>query len=110
MTLDAARRLKRALGQLRKDAEGKLDALARLLESTSYQKVLARGYAVVHGPEGLLTNAAAIAPGTALELEFADGRAQAVASGVAASGAAASKAKPKARRDKTGNDDQGTLL
>ena len=103
--LDARRRLGRATELRLKDAAGKLEGLARLLESTSYQKVLARGYAVVHGPEGLLTSAAAVAPGTALELEFADGRAQAVASG-----AGASKPKAKTGRSKAGGGEQGTLL
>ena len=109
-SLKPAQRLARAAKRRLKETAGQLEALARVLESTSYQRVLARGYAVVHGPDGLLTRAAAVTPGTALEIEFADGRAAAMAGGGSA-GDKASKAKPKhGGRSAKGNDDQGRLL
>jgi exodeoxyribonuclease VII large subunit len=51
-----------------------------LLKSLSYKDVLRRGYVVVSDENGrFLPTAAAIHPGQALRLEFADGRRSAVA-------------------------------
>lgn len=83
----------------------------RLLESLSYRGVLARGFAVVRDKGASpLTAAGAIAPGSALTLEFHDGRIGAVAGGTP-EGDASSSARPK-RRKKTppADDGQGTLL
>ena len=49
------------------------DSLGRLLESLGYRNVLDRGYAVVRSGDGILSRAAAAAPGMALDMEFADG-------------------------------------
>jgi exodeoxyribonuclease VII large subunit len=51
-----------------------LDGPAKLLESLSHRRVLERGYALVHGPAGLVTTAAVAAKEGLLEVEFADGR------------------------------------
>jgi len=57
----------------------RLDALARLLGSLGYRRTLARGYAVVRDDAGtVLTRAAPLGPGRAVEIEFADGRVDAV--------------------------------
>ena len=91
------------------DAQGALNALARVLESVSYANVLKRGFAVVHGPEGPIARAAQISPGLALEIEFGDGRAAAIGAG----GDAAVAPKPKNRKpSKPPGDDepQGSLL
>ena len=57
---------------------------------------LQRGFAVVHGPDGVLTRAGAVTSGLELRLQFADGEVGAVAAGAAAKPAAAkSKPKPK---------------
>ncbi len=92
------------------DAGAALKALARVLESVSYENVLKRGFAVVHGPGGLIARAAQVTPGLALDIEFGDGRAAAV--GAAAIGAAAPKSKPKRKPAKPPGDDepQGSLL
>ncbi len=75
-------------------------ALARMLESLSYERVLARGFAVVRDRAGApLTKAAAISPGLELSLQFADGRVAARAAG----------GDPPKRRDKN-REDQGRLL
>ncbi len=115
--LDAARRLRRAGRQRCLDARGQLDALTRVLESVSYRKVLERGYAVVRGPAGLVTRAAAAAPGEKLDIEFADGHLAAEALGPAGpSGgakkapAAKSAAKAKPARKAKKDESQGTLL
>jgi exodeoxyribonuclease VII large subunit len=60
----------------------RLDGVAKLLESVSYRRVLARGYALVHDQAGAPLRAAAqIAEGQALLIEFADGKIGAVADG-----------------------------
>ena len=89
------------------DAKGALEALGRVLESLSYQKVLQRGFAVVHGPGGLITRAGQVSKGLAVELEFADGRARATGAG----GAAAPRGKGRRTPGRSsGGDPQGSLL
>jgi len=97
------------------DAAGALAALARVLESVSYENVLKRGFAVVHGPAGLIARAAQVTPGLALDIEFGDGRAGAVgapggAPGGAGRGAAVPKPKKPKRAKRPGDEPQGTLL
>ncbi len=84
------------------DARHGLVTLDRVLESTSYRNVLKRGYAAVHGPDGLIARAGQVTAGLALEIEFGDGRVAA-----RAEGAPAPNRKPKPR---PGNDSQGSLL
>ncbi|MDH3594093.1 MAG: exodeoxyribonuclease VII large subunit [Rhodospirillales bacterium] len=104
------RRLEAAWERLSEALRRELDALGRVLESTSYRTVLKRGFAVVHGPEGPIARAARVAPGMALALEFADGRARARAEGEK-SGKIGAKRKGNTRRAGSSNDDsQGTLL
>jgi exodeoxyribonuclease VII large subunit len=58
----------------------RLEALEQLLQAFSYRRVLARGYALVRDESGKpLREAASIASGTRLDLEFADGRVKATA-------------------------------
>ena len=52
----------------------RLAGLDRLRETLGYKATLARGYAVVHGEDGVVTSKAAAAKEKALEIEFADGR------------------------------------
>src|SRR5690606_20326010 len=89
-----------------------LDGLSRVLESVSYKKVLQRGYAVVRGPEGAITQPEGVTPGLPLELEFAAGRA--AATGGAAQPVSEAPAKPKpttAKKKQSKSDDpQGSLL
>src|SRR5947199_7025945 len=57
-----------------------LDRADKLLAALSYQGVLARGFALVRDPAGPpIRSAAAINPGQALDIEFSDGRATALA-------------------------------
>ena len=89
-----ARRLPRAgAGPITASRE-KLDRIGRLLAGLGHKGVLARGYAIAHGPDGLVTSAGELKTGDAFEIEFADGRQGAVA---AAGGKPAKKkaAKPK---------------
>jgi len=64
------------------DRGRRLDGLARILDSVSYRSVLERGFALVRGAEGRVRRrAAAISPGDALTLAFADGEAKVRAEG-----------------------------
>jgi exodeoxyribonuclease VII large subunit len=82
-----------------------LDSCARLLDSYSYEGVLARGFALVRNPVGdPLISAASIAPGQELRVQFHDGEIAAVAEG-----APRRRTSPKPRTA-TGEDDQGSLL
>ncbi|MGF1608942.1 MAG: exodeoxyribonuclease VII large subunit [Kiloniellales bacterium] len=105
LQLDAGRRLLRCRDQLLADARRHIDALARVLDSLSYHKVLERGFTVVRGPEGVIMDAVAVTAGLPLDIEF---RGEQHASAVGAGGA---PDKPKRRqRGKDDKGSQGTLL
>ena len=60
-------------GRLR-EARLRLETVSARLESVSYERVLARGFALVTTAKGTpVTSAAKVAPGAALHLRFADG-------------------------------------
>ncbi|MEQ8347228.1 MAG: exodeoxyribonuclease VII large subunit [Sneathiellaceae bacterium] len=80
-----ARRLDGAASRLLPPRRDALVRQLRLLDSLSYRSVLARGFALVHGPDGPVHRAAGIEPGGRLVLEFADGRRDVRAEGPAAS-------------------------
>jgi exodeoxyribonuclease VII large subunit len=65
-----------------REARARLDGTAARLESVSPLAVLQRGYALVSDAAGhALTSAAAVKPGAALRLRFADGEVRATADG-----------------------------
>ena len=77
-------RLTRAFRHRVSRAGASLDACARVLDTLSYRAVLARGFALVRGADGVLKRrASAVRPGDGLTLTFADGEAKAVAAGKA---------------------------
>jgi exodeoxyribonuclease VII large subunit len=79
-----------------------LDSLARLLDGLSYRGVLERGFALVRGADGTVRRrAAAVKPGEALTLTFADGE---VKAGEPGTGGGA----PRPRKAKA--SDQGSLF
>jgi exodeoxyribonuclease VII large subunit len=94
-------RLRPAMTRLLMAKSEGLDSCARLLLSLSYKETLARGYAVVRGPEGVVQRANQIASGTALRLEFADGEIGAIAQ--------TDRAKPR-RQTPSPEEPQGSLL
>jgi len=80
-----------------------LESLAALLDSYSYERVLARGFALVRdAADHPVASAAAVAPGAGLTIQFADGEVAATATG------RADKAKP--RPPKRRDTKQGSLL
>ncbi len=103
------RRLGAAWTRLCEIWQRELEALGRVLESTSYRTVLKRGFAVVHGPDGPITQAARVLPDLALELEFADGRAPATG-GESTVGGRKGKSNKRRQSSAKDNGSQGTLL
>ncbi|MDN2568310.1 exodeoxyribonuclease VII large subunit, partial [Aquibium sp. A9E412] len=70
----------RAFLTLVERARTRRDQAVRLVESLSYKAVLARGFALVRdGADRPVKQAAAVTPGMALSIEFADAVVQAVA-------------------------------
>jgi exodeoxyribonuclease VII large subunit len=70
----------RAIGAVLRGGQEALARRVQLLVSYDYKEVLRRGYALVHGPDGhLVREAAQVAGGMALDIQFADGTVKAVA-------------------------------
>src|SRR5690606_747978 len=71
---DLDNRQRREVRALMTDKTVALGGLQRLLQSLSYEQVLARGFVVVRDNAGQpVTHAASVATGDALDLQFADG-------------------------------------
>ena len=89
----------------------------RVLDSVSYERVLARGFALVTtGDGGLVRSAGAVADGDALKLRFADGEVGVTAGGGSGGPKSAPPTpatpevqRPRIRRRTTGGD-QGSLF
>lgn len=96
----------RSLTTLLARSRAKLDGQGKLLQTLGYHNVLARGFALVRGADGtMLRRAAEVKPGSALDIEFADGHIEAHAD------AAARKPEPEAKTPRRrGDDKQGSLL
>ncbi|MBX9739546.1 MAG: exodeoxyribonuclease VII large subunit [Beijerinckiaceae bacterium] len=101
-------RLARAVANDSRHRAEKLGGLDKLLASFGYRNVLARGFALVRDSHGHPVRAAsAISPGQSLEIEFADGRIGATATGGSPQGApseggqAPKKASARQSADKT---------
>jgi exodeoxyribonuclease VII large subunit len=95
----------RLLSDLLARLRDRFEALARLLGSLSYEQVLARGFALVRdGAGNPLVRAAAVEPGSALSIEFADGKL-----GATAEGGPPERARPAGAKRTTGAKEQGSL-
>lgn len=93
-----------AQGQLARWRD-RLEALERMRQTLGYRETLRRGYAVVRGDGTVVTNSKAAANAAALEIEFADGRMNAVPGGDGGSapqGPAGGKSKPGKPRKEEG--------
>jgi len=78
----------------------RLDSLGNLLESYSYERVLARGFALVRDAlDRPIGTAAAVVPGAGLKIQFSDSEVSVTASGPG-----------RRRRGTTQDDKQGKLL
>ncbi len=93
-------------------ARGNLTAQDRILQSLSYKNVLKRGYAVIRDEaDRPVSTASALAAGTAIAIEFSDGRISAV-TGEDVSGSPASAPKKRAPKAAEPSDPpkQGSLF
>ena len=108
----------RLLSDLLTRLRDRFEALARLLASLSYEQVLARGFALVRDSGGNpLVRAAAVEPGSALSIEFADGRVGATADGgpperarpAGAGGGLPERARPVGAKRRAAPKEQGSL-
>jgi exodeoxyribonuclease VII large subunit len=80
----------------------RLLALEQLLGTLSYESILARGYAVVRdAADRPVADAAAVASGTPLDIQFRDGRVRALAT---------SDARPKQKKPREPSGSQGSLF
>ena len=72
---DAARRMTGSVRRREGALAERVASLAALLDSLSYERVLERGFAVVRDESGLpVARASDAAPGSAIEIQFADAR------------------------------------
>ena len=102
-------RSRRAFRIFRDRRVERLRSAGQLLGAYSYRGVLARGFALVRDGDGRpLRTAAAVGPGTRLDIEFSDGRIGATADGERAVSPPA-KSKPRTRRGE-GSGGQGSLF
>jgi exodeoxyribonuclease VII large subunit len=109
-------RLGPAMGRKMKGLRDALRGHARVLDSVSYERVLARGFALVARPDGgLVRSAGSVQEGDLLKLRFADGDVAARAGETSKPPTSSPPAsppdapRPRIRRAKRG-DDQGTLF
>ena len=111
-----ARRADVALATTMTRKKAEIAVQERVLQSLDYRRVLQRGYAIVRDENNKPVSAAGqVALGQKLELEFADGRVQAIAGeaglAIAAPTLPVQKAKPaKAPKGSTGPAGQGSLF
>jgi exodeoxyribonuclease VII large subunit len=100
----------RAVENLLDNRDLRLEGAGQLLTAFSYRGVLERGFALVRDGSGNpLRRAAAVQAGQALDIEFADGRAQATAQGAPAL-APVVPARPRRRRRIGSGEGQGNLF
>jgi len=109
-----ARRLGPAIGHKLKALRDALQSQSRVLDSVSYQRVLARGFALVTGPDGrLVRSSRVVSDGDVLSLRFSDGEVGAIAGKGAPTPAtppsSSDPQRPRIRRARR-SDDQGSLF
>ena len=73
-TANLARRMIAAADRLMTPRRERLERIDRLRQTLGYKETLKRGYAVIHGPAGLITRAGDAAQTPRFEVEFIDGR------------------------------------
>ena len=101
--------LRRDMDRLVADRKNRLDGLGKLLQSYSYEGVLARGFAAVRSGGKVVTQAAGLATGQDLDIQFHDGHVATVIGG-APTTPARPKAKPRKVQKDVDDDPQGSLL
>ena len=104
------RSLRVSFASIVKDAEARFGRWDSLLESLSYKRVLDRGYALVRDADGrAVSKAAAVMPGMALAIQFADATVDATA-GQTTGGPGGGRPEPKPKPPRGKDPKQGSLL
>lgn len=57
-----------------KDPQQRLEHAGKMLEAYSFENILQRGFAVVHGPDGLITGADQTSSGQAVKIQFKENK------------------------------------
>ncbi|MBR7158774.1 MAG: exodeoxyribonuclease VII large subunit [Alphaproteobacteria bacterium] len=93
-----------------KTSQERFNSTARLLESYSYTKILARGFALVMGKDGHTVSSSANAnPGDSWQIHFADGQVPVTVTGENCAKSASEPKAPRKRKTSTYEDKQGNL-
>ncbi len=109
--VDAGRRLPVASARRLDDLEQRLGHASALLDSYSYERVLDRGFVLVRGPDGPVTEAAQATPGLGVTLQFKGSETRdAVIAGEAPVKRKRAPAKRKKPASPSGGGGQGRLL
>jgi exodeoxyribonuclease VII large subunit len=101
--------LRRDIVRLVQDKNTRLGSLAKLLQSYSYEGVLARGFAAIRSQGAVVTAAAGVNSGQELDIQFHDGHVTAIAGSGGAKPARSSPRKPRVKTVPE-DDPQGSLL
>ena len=101
--------LRRDIDRLVQDKNTRLGSLAKLLQSYSYEGVLARGFAAIRSQGTVVTAAAGVNSGQELDIQFHDGHVSAIAGSGGAKPARSSPRKPRVKTVPE-DDPQGSLL
>ncbi|MEM7056318.1 MAG: exodeoxyribonuclease VII large subunit [Pseudomonadota bacterium] len=100
-----------AIRRSRETATERLWGLGRTLQTLSYQRTIARGYAVLRNEAGRVISASADAPtGSKLDIQLSDGHLAARVNGPASSTSTRVQSRPKTKPKNSGNDGQGSLF
>jgi exodeoxyribonuclease VII large subunit len=103
-------RLAPAMGRRMKALREAFRAQARVLETVSYERILARGFALVTRPDGaLVRTAASVSEGDGLRLRFFDGEVAATGGKGAPAPPSSGPQRPRIRRAREGGG-QGSLF
>ncbi len=109
-----ARALAAAARTAFREFRGRLDGAAAMLDSLSYQRVLERGFVLVHGRDGQpVVRAGDLKPGMAIGLEFRDGPVAATVDGAGppqTPNTPQTPKRPRQRPPRASDGKQGSLL
>jgi exodeoxyribonuclease VII large subunit len=99
-TTALSRQSRQAITRLFERAKAREDSASKLLDALSYRKVLERGFALVSADGAPVRSAAAVATGTALDIEFHDGHVGATAN---SGGTPTKRKKPASAKERQGS-------
>ncbi len=103
-------RMDRAVAVIKNRSNDRLNSTARMMESLSFKRVLARGYSIVKDSDGVvISNVKSVSDGQSVSVQFQDGSANATI-GENVSVPPSALVKKAAKKTKVPKSEQGTLL